>query len=521
MTDAILIYRLLTAKNESISIDLKQNLLELVCFYNQKDPLPFDLFEKRSKIESSKRDRDAKPETWNEGGFADQLFESFETITPAAYKTMIRALFKYKQFERAEELVSEAKEQKIPLDLATYNLIIRNINNQSLTAEIRWIKIKEILQEIKEHGIKPDIHTLNGILSTVKMGGNIFKIQEYAAQAMAEFKILGIESSLETYSHLLEIYHGKQSPPSDTIYRIVEQIEKMPELKAHSIGDLTFFYKAMVVCRYRLSNSSSITRRIDNIVTQSDNIKFLGDAHQEQLYYRYLLSIILEQESFDDFIRTYDELVPETCSLDPILASSIFSTINLNGAIQYVPKFWTDLVISSISKYSQINDSILTLMSSNQPVADVKEYEGLNDQFASIAWSIYQDLISVHLEKAKKEDVIHATKLSMIIIVLLRAEQHNNAREVFDCFTDEMTSKRVLGCLTPEALEAFIDSCIQHKEPRKAIKCIAYSVEHGVGDAIKFGRKIIQSFTLEPHETKRITDLVGSDALKTTEPKTE
>lgn len=521
MCDAILIYRLLTAKNVPISDELKQNILELVSFYNHKDPIPFDMFEERSKTEENKRMRDAKPQTWEENGFADQLFESIEPKTPAAYNTMIRGLYKFSNRKRAETLFNEANEKGIPLDLATYNSFIRNINKPGVTAEMRWEQIKITLGDINKLQLKPNVQTLNAILFTIKSGGNIYSIQDYAVQIMAEFRVLNIEPSLETYTHLLDIFHGKQSPPSNVIYQIIERIEKNPDLIAHSPDDLAFFYKAMIVCRFRLRNSAALARRIDNIVTHSDNIKFIGDAQQEQLYYRYFLTTILNNETFPEFIRTYDQLVPETYSLEPSVADDIFSTINISGAIQYVPKFWTDMIISGISKRGQLHDSLLTLMTLNQPVADVKEHEGLNDQFAEIAWTIYQNVVSDQFASARKEELLPAGRLANIVILLLRANRHQNARAIVESCLEQQKDKRIIGCLTDEALSEFIDSCVVNKEPRIAIQCVAYSIENGIGDAMQYGRKIIQSFTLEPYEIKRITDLVGQDVLKSAKKSSE
>lgn len=514
VSDAMLIYRLLTAKNITISDDLKQNLLELVCFYNHTDPLPFEMFEARSAKEATKRSRNAQTELWEENCLADQLFQSIELKTPAAYNTMIRALYKYNSLERAEEVFNEAKQNGIAIDLETYNVFIRNFNRPGVTADMRWEQIKTTLKELNEKQIKPNIHTLNAILATLKTGGNINTIQDYAIQTLAEFERLNIEPALETYAHLLDIFHAKFAPPSNIIDQIVERMEKSPDLKAQCIDDTLFFYKAMVVCRFRLKNGSAIARRIDNIVTHSDNVKFLGDAQQEQMYHRCLLSCILHNEPLAEFIRAYDQLVPETYCLEPKIVDDIFSTINLNGAIQYLPKFWSDMVISGISKNSKINEILLSLMIENQPVDDIREHNGLADQFGEIAWTIYQDEMNEQFVKVQREKTVHASRLAQIIILLLRANQHGEARSIVLSCLDQQKDKRIVGCLTDQALTAFIDSCISNKEPRIAIDCVAYSVENGIGDAIQYGRRIVQSFTLEPNQIKRITDLVGQDVMK-------
>lgn len=514
VSDAILMYRSLMAKNETIPDELKQSLLELVCFYNHKDPLPFDMFEERGLKDAVKRLRDAKVEEWTENSFADQLFESIEPKTAAAYNAMINALYKYNNRNRAETLFNEAKEHGIPFDLTTYNAYIGNANKPGMTAENRWDVVKATLTELSEKQIKPNVHTLNAILSTLKNGGNINSIREYASQTMAEFAVLNIEPSLETYSHLLDIFHGKVGNASNAIYDIVGRLEKNPDLIAQGVRDTNFFSKSMVVCRFRLENASAIARRIDNILTHSNNIKFIGDAELDQLYHRCFLGTILQGETLANFIRTYEQLVPESYSLEPSVAQDIFSKINLSGDIQYIPKFWSDMVISGISKRGKTNDILLTLMVSNQPVDGIREHIGLVDLFADIAWSIYLHAVGDHFARSQHDELLPALRLAQIIIILLRANRHGDAASIIEGCTQSDWNQRVLGALTEESLSAFIDSCIANKDPRHAIQCVAYSVEHGVGDAIQFGRKVIQSFTLKSVDIKRITNLVGQDALK-------
>ena len=514
VSDAMLIYRLLISKNITVPDDLKQNLLELVSFYNHADPLPFEMFEARAAKEAAIREGKTHAEVWEENCLADQLFQSIEPKTAAAYNTIIRALFKYNNLERAEEMFNEAKQNNIAIYLETYNAVIRNSNKPGVTADMRWEHVKTTLKELNEKRIKPNINTLNAILFTLKSGGNINSIQEYASRTLAEFERLNIEPALETYAHILDIFHAKFAPPSNIIDQIIERLEKSPDLKVQCLDDTSFFYKAMIVCRFRLKNGSALARRIDNIVTHSDNVKFLGDDKQEQLYHRCLLSCILHNEPFPDFIRAYDQLVPETYCLEPKLIDEIFSTINMNGAIQYLPKFWSDMIISGITKNSKINEILLSLMIEIQPMADIREHENLNEQFAEIAWTIYQDEMNEQFVKAHREHLIQATRLAQIVILLLRSNRYGDAKSIVSSCIDQEKDKKIIGCLTDQALSAFIDSCILNKDPRIAIDCVAYCVENGIGDAIQFGRKIVQSFTLEPHQIKRITDLVGQDVMK-------
>lgn len=110
--------------------------------------------------------------------------------------------------------------------------------------------------------------------------------------------------------------------------------------------------------------------------------------------------------------------------------------------------------------------------------------------------------------------MINAARLGQIITLLLRANRFGEARSIVLGCLDQQKYKRIVGCLTDQALTAFIDLTFSNKEPRIALDCVAYSAENSIGDAIQYGRKIVRSFTLEPYQIKKITDLVGQDVMK-------
>lgn len=513
-SDAIMVYKLLVNKEVPVSDDLKQSLLELVCFYNEGSPLPFDLFEERAADAAKKRLRDAKAEEWIDSCFADQLFQSIEPKTPAAYNTMIRALYKFNKPQRAEELFNEAEKNGISLDCATYNACIRNIDKKETTAEGRWDEILAKLKEMNGKNIRPNIHTLNAILQAIKSGGYIHQIREHTLSVLAEFKRLNIDPSLETYSHLLAIFHGKNAPPSSMISNILDELESRKDLIPQSVADFTFFYKAMEACRYRIKNSASYARRIDNIITKSDNIKLIGHSVAEQLYYRHFLCTILHNEPFSDFIELYDQLVPETYALEPSVVEDIFSTINMIGAIQYIPKFWSDMIVCGISNRGEMNDTLLRLMTQNQPIADVSEHGGLVDRFADISWAIYLDLVAEHHSAARREQLLPAGHLANIVILQLRADRFDNAKTIVEACLEQRKDKKIIGSLTDDAISLFINACITNKQPKIAIQLISYAIENGVCDCPQLARKLVESMTLDPTDIRRITDLVGRDVLK-------
>lgn len=63
VTDAVTVYKLLESKNIDVSPDLRQSLLELLCFYNSEDTLSDEFIEERWFRQSSKG-KERQRKTW-------------------------------------------------------------------------------------------------------------------------------------------------------------------------------------------------------------------------------------------------------------------------------------------------------------------------------------------------------------------------------------------------------------------------------------------------------------------------
>lgn len=94
--DAIFVYNLMKQKGIEVSAEQRQNLLELVAFYNNEEPLPEEYYEERwFKQNSEGQQRHRK--TWKDGDLAEQIFNEIEPKTAKSYAAIIRGMAKYYQ----------------------------------------------------------------------------------------------------------------------------------------------------------------------------------------------------------------------------------------------------------------------------------------------------------------------------------------------------------------------------------------------------------------------------------------
>lgn len=93
------VYQLMQQKNLPVDDETKQSLLELLCFYNHEEPLPIDLHEERTFLQSNER-RDRAQKSWKDGEMAEKLFHELSNNNnnnEKAYAALIRGMAKYYQ----------------------------------------------------------------------------------------------------------------------------------------------------------------------------------------------------------------------------------------------------------------------------------------------------------------------------------------------------------------------------------------------------------------------------------------
>lgn len=252
VNNAIICYNGLINQKIDISDQTRDDLLQLVCFYNSSDPVlvaPEERFFERTRIlNKPTRSGDEKASeqisqlksTWKDNGFAEQLFESIEEKGSRHYSALIQGMAKYGQTERAFSFYSKALESDMPLNVTTYNSLISITYNVHQTNEKRWKLVVELLQTMNENQIKPNLGTLNSTLKQVASYKFWNSTQEIARKVVNEFAFkYDIEPSLATYYHLLNTFYKSRYSKSEVIFEILNKInEKTLQIRDADDGEL-------------------------------------------------------------------------------------------------------------------------------------------------------------------------------------------------------------------------------------------------------------------------------------------
>lgn len=488
-------------------LSLKQQLLELVCFYNHEDTLSEDLIEERWHSQSSVG-KERQRKTWKDNDLAEQLFAEIEPKTVHSYCAIIRGMAKFFQVERAWALFQEALDKDLAVDAVTFNSIIQVANFLKESGEMRWQLVQEILGTMATRKVRPDLGTLNAVMSLISTIGGYRHGRTYALQTLAEFKSLGVEPSLATWYYVLAVFCRERGPVSHVLVDIMNQVQGK-EFRIQNAKDTYFFVTAMDVCRNHLADKD-LAKRVDELLHHANNYDLIGDSYKESIYYRSYFGLLSSTEPIEVFMETYDRLVPHVYTPEPGIMAEILKQVEINGNLELLPRLWSDMVIFDHINRESLLQHVLNIMVENRPNAELPSQTGLDAQFLNIAWQIWTKIENQN-EGRTNQLTWTGRMLGDVLSICCRSDDVEKANDVFNKLDKE--AHKVSGIPSEASLEALVRLNIAHKQPSRAIAVLQYSVENGFGTNRALAKLISSELTLDETHRSKVASLVGNDVI--------
>lgn len=355
--DSIKVYQLLGG-SENISEELKLSLLQLLCFYNEKEPESLEWTEERWFAAVNKEKHSV---TWKLGGLSEQIFNSLEPKTPDAYCSIIQGMAKYYQAERAHQLEQEASEKGITLSTSTYNMILASIGFLYEGTALRVEQLESKLRHMVDQGVSPNSGTLTACLKSLSAWGSSRILQDKALQLIADFKSMGIQPGLAAYHYVLCIFCKERGPRVDILTSILRDLESRPSLKAEHPTDTQFFITAMAICNNHLEDMT-LAEKVHSILMKGDNYKLVGDAYKESIYYRHLVTVACKRAPLEKTLQLLDELVPNVYVPEPSVMEKIIDTLEVGGVGDRLAQAWSQLVVFGLARRTSLVEKVLSAM---------------------------------------------------------------------------------------------------------------------------------------------------------------
>ncbi|CAG9802388.1 unnamed protein product [Chironomus riparius] len=508
VSDAILVYALLKKNNVELTNDVKQSLLELLCFYNCEEPLEEDMIEERW-FRQNQRLKERNRKTWKDNDTAEQLYYEIEPKTPQTYACIIRGMCKYYQVEKAYAIFQDCLANNIKLDVDCFNSILNVVRFIKESADLRWSVMLDLLKTMKEKGVSPNLGTLNACLNSIsEMGSKNAK--DYAIQIMTEFKNIGIEPSLASYYHILHTFCKDRGPVSHVLVDILNEIEGK-EFEMRDIKDTMFFVTAMDVCRNHLYDLN-LAKRVDAFLHFGENYNLIGDSYKESIYYRNYFTLLVQAEPFDKFMADYYHiLVPHVYIPEPSVMEEILKAVEVTGAIDNIPLLWSHMICFEQISRDNLLALIVRIMLQNKPDLTIKTQENLKETFSHIAWDIWSKIEEKN-ELRSKPVVWTGKLLGDILRIICTSEDIDRASVIMEKLLNDQ--QKILGESDYIAMEDYVQLCITKKQPSKAIQCLQYCTEIGFNESKNLAKTICKGFTLDENHTRRVVRYAGESVIQ-------
>ncbi|XP_065564932.1 small ribosomal subunit protein mS39-like isoform X2 [Artemia franciscana] len=512
VSNAINVFELMKTKNIDVHPATEQSLLELLCFHNSEDPLDMDdaqqlwYFKAQSISEKSRNN-------WRDSGYAEKLFHSMKNKTPEAYCAMIQGMASYGQGSRAWNLYNEMRENKLTISTEAYNSIISVVPILKEEANLRWELLEEVLRNMVEDGVAPNLGTLNAILSALSKV-SLFRISlSRSLSALTEFRSLGIEPCLASFYHLLNIHYARRVSGSTLLPEIVQYLEGLTEINPGDMNDVNFFFKAMEICHEKHADLP-LAHRIHSLLIKHGGGKFIGGALRESIYYRYYFQLVAKTETIDNLMEFYHSFVPHIYNPELSVMEDIITSIDIHGAIEHIPQIWSDARLYEKTQREKLAYQILSSLAKNvKPVTEsVTESENeMRQRILKTATDIWNNLESMfNAENQRSPSNWSGEPLGNLLMIFLRLDGFQRACKVIEKL-DRDGATKVSGFPKGEALRAFLGVCKDNAHASHALATINYVTQIGYEEAEELATFVAKNIPMDEAQRNKLNAITGKD----------
>ncbi|EFX86877.1 hypothetical protein DAPPUDRAFT_221711 [Daphnia pulex] len=497
--------------SSEISSATKQSFLEFISFYNEEDQLSEELIEERWFRSGVKGMRDQVKSTWKSNGLAERIFSGLDTITPEAYHALICGMVKHGQAVGAWEHYNQMLADGFQPDLMTYNSILKISGIIREDGEYIITLINDILTSMAHAGIKPDVRSLNAALQSISRMPITRVAREKASRLMSDFKSIGVQPSLGTYTSLLKIFCRDKGPRSNILIDIVRRIEiEMPPIQ--DVEDVTFFSEAMKNCNYHLDDVQ-LAKRLHSLLSSSQNQVFIGDSYKESVYYRSFLLLLSRAEGPEAFMEMYRHLVPHIYTPEQNVFENVIKSISSSSAIQYVPELWSDARYFELSERDSVLEALLeALTCGSGPDPTIVVDKNDVDPVLATARAIMSHVNQVIKTAEEKDRTISlrwtGSMLGNLMKVFLQYGDLDSADEVMMKVNQ---LKNQLSSYFPLAtLNIFVEKCIERQNSATALMAIDYAAEMGYENVTTMAQRISEQLKLDEKQQQKLSSILSN-----------
>ncbi|TFK10026.1 Pentatricopeptide repeat domain-containing protein 3, mitochondrial [Platysternon megacephalum] len=481
-----------------LSLETSNRLLDLLCFYGDREPTREGQSEQKEELEESEAEapdqrkwRGHSQKTsdfigpkWRKNNNAERIFNLMPERNAHSYCTMIRGMVKHGACVRAHDMYTDLLNDRHTADVYTFNALILAVPEVKENLIERWALVEDLLKHMVQQKVQPNLLTFNAVLKTLRkcaMGkGNSLRI-------LREMKALNIEPSLATFELLLGIFY--KSGSVEIMYEVMDEIEGKTFV-AQDPDDANFFVSAMIICVSL--KDVKLAYRLHKLLETGDNWKLIGDAQRQSVYCARFFSLVCMMEQFDVILKWYKELVPSLFYPNAQVMWDLLQALDTANHLEMIPQIWKEIKQFGLKRKPGLLEELLALMA--------REIHPQETQmsFANCA----ADIKSIFETRERNQVPLEwtASVLGNIAILFSRVGSIQEVWKMLELFKK---TKRIPSNVV---MNEVLTCTKQSNAPDQAVELVKLAAAFSLPTTAKLARRVIEEFELSEEQKKALED---------------
>ncbi|XP_030046922.1 small ribosomal subunit protein mS39 isoform X2 [Microcaecilia unicolor] len=483
----------------TVSLKTSNHLLDLLCFYGDREPPRDDQLEEPEQeavLDHQRRPGQLRKASdflgvWRQNNNAERIFNLMAERNAPSFCAMIRGMVKYGAYAKAFDMYRELQNNRLTADVYTFNALISAAPEVKEKYNEKWDLIMELLKQMFEQKVQPNLLTFNTVLKSLRKCGALGK--SYALQTLSEMKALNIEPSLATFDHLLGIFYKAASSTrgqTEILSEVLDEIEGK-EFVGQDPDDVNFFSNAMRVCLDL--KDVELAYRLHKLKETGDNWKLMGNPYQQSVYYGRFFNLLCMMENIDVILKWYRELIPSLYFPNSQGMRDLLQALDMDNRLYLVPQIWKDIKQLGHSNKPDLVEEVLALMARDKQTLE------LQVSFADCALDIKSLYGTREMRYVPLEWT--ASALGNITVLLSRAGRTEEAWNILELF------KKNNRVPSNEVMNEFLDTAKQSNNKVQAVNLVKMAAEFALPSTANLAKRVMEEFDLSEEQKKTLENL--------------